>query len=58
MALKRMHVGLTVAQVKVLEKLAMKLGLDKTSTIRYCVARIAEQEGIDVKRTYDPEPRL
>ena len=56
MVLKRLHVGLTASQVKQLEKLAAKLGLDKTSTIRYCVARIAEMEGVSLKRPYDPEP--
>ena len=58
MALKRLHVGLTIPQLKQLQKLAVKLGLDKTSTIRYCVARIAEQEGIVVKRSYDPDTVL
>jgi len=44
MAQKRLQVGFTVPQHKLLEKLAAKLGLDKNNTIRYCVARIAEQE--------------
>jgi hypothetical protein len=51
MSLKKFHVGLSAAQMKVLEKLAAKLGLDKTSTVRYCIARIAEQEGILTERT-------
>jgi len=46
MALKRMHIGFSPAQMKVLEKLALKPGLDKTNVIRYCVARVAEQEGV------------
>lgn len=44
MALRRVHIGFAPAQFKLLEKLARKLGLDKTNTVRYCVARIAEQE--------------
>ena len=51
MALTRIHVGLTSQQVKILEKLTQKLGLDKTNTIRYCVMRVAEQESIDRGRT-------
>jgi hypothetical protein len=50
MSLKKFHVGLSAAQMKVLEKLAAKLGLDKTSTVRYCIARIAEQEGVLTER--------
>lgn len=46
MALKRVHIGFSSAQFKLLEKLAVKLGLDKTNTIRYCVARVAELEAI------------
>jgi antitoxin component of RelBE/YafQ-DinJ toxin-antitoxin module len=46
MALKKFHVGLSAAQMKMLEKLAAKLGLDKTSAVRYCITRIAEQEGL------------
>jgi antitoxin component of RelBE/YafQ-DinJ toxin-antitoxin module len=37
---------LSAAQMKMLEKLAAKLGLDKTSAVRYCITRIAEQEGL------------
>jgi hypothetical protein len=44
MAMKRVHLGFTPAQVKVPEKLSARLGLDITNTIRYCVARVAEQE--------------
>lgn len=46
MAIKRIHIGLTPAQLKILEKLNARLGLDTTNTIRYCVWRIAEQEGV------------
>ena len=46
MALKRIQVGFAPAQLRVLEKLSAKLGLDITNTIRYCVSRIAEQESI------------
>ncbi len=50
MALKRIQVGFAPAQLKVLEKLSTKLGLDITNTIRYCVSRIAEQENIGRER--------
>jgi hypothetical protein len=46
MAIKRIHIGVSPAQLKILEKLSIKLGLDITNTIRYCVSRIAEQENI------------
>lgn len=44
MAVKKVNIGLHPAQFKLLEKLAAKLGLDKTNTIRYCINRVAEQE--------------
>jgi hypothetical protein len=47
MALKRIQVGFAPAQLRVLERLSAKLGLDITNTIRYCVARIAEQEQVE-----------
>lgn len=50
MALKRIQVGLSPAQLRILEKLSTKLGLDKTNTIRYCVARVAELEGFGHER--------
>jgi hypothetical protein len=46
MAIKRIHIGVSPAQLRILEKLSTKLGLDITNTIRYCVSRIAEQENI------------
>jgi hypothetical protein len=46
MAFKRIQVGFAPAQLSILKKLSAKLGLDITNTIRYCVARIAEQENI------------
>jgi hypothetical protein len=51
MALRQFHVGLSAAQTKILEKLAAKLGLDKSNTIRYCISRIAEQENITGDRS-------
>jgi antitoxin component of RelBE/YafQ-DinJ toxin-antitoxin module len=51
MGLKPFHVGLSAAQAKVLEKLAAKLGLDKSNAIRYCISRIAEQEHILADRS-------
>lgn len=50
MALKRVHIGFTATQFKLLERLAAKLGLDKTNTIRYCVSRVAEQEAVSKDR--------
>jgi hypothetical protein len=46
MTYKRTNMGWAPAQYKILEKLSVKLGLDITNTVRYCVARIAEQEGL------------
>ena len=46
MALKRLQLGLSTAQVRLLEKLSAKLGLDKTNTLRYCLNRVAELEGL------------
>ncbi len=46
MVLKYVNLGLTAAQLRRLEKLAQKLGLDRTNTIRYCIARTAELEHI------------
>lgn len=54
MAYKRIHVSLSPAQFKLLEKLQAKLGLDTTNTIRYCVARIAEQENLLHERLGKP----
>ena len=46
MAVVRIHVGITPAQLKSLEKLAAKLGMDRTNTIRYCISRTLEAENI------------
>jgi hypothetical protein len=46
MALKRLHVAFTPAQLKRLDKLGEKLGLDRTNTLRYCLQRTADAEGI------------
>jgi hypothetical protein len=45
MVLKRIHLGLTAAQLRKLDKLAAKLGLDRTNAIRYCIARVSDLEG-------------
>jgi hypothetical protein len=60
MALKRVHIGFSPSQFKTLEKLAAKLGLDKTNTIRYCVSRIAEQEAAQQRqaRATTASPRI
>jgi hypothetical protein len=39
-------VRLTPAQYQVLEKLELKLNLDKTNVIRFALTRLAEGEGI------------
>jgi len=44
MALTRVHIGLTAAQLKALDKFAQKLGLDRTNAIRYCISRTLEAE--------------
>jgi hypothetical protein len=46
MAPKKYHLSLYAPQQKLLERLAVKWGLDITNTMRHCIARIAEQEGI------------
>ncbi len=46
MVLKHVNLGLTAPQLRRLEKLAAKLSLDRTNTIRYCIARVAEMEGL------------
>lgn len=46
MALTRVHIGLTAAQLKALDKFAQKLGLDRTNAIRYCISRTLEAEEI------------
>lgn len=44
MALIRIHIGLSEAQLKAVDRLALKLGLDRTNAIRYCIARTVETE--------------
>jgi hypothetical protein len=46
MGLTRVHVGFTPKQLKVLDKLAEKLLLDRNSVIRLALARLAESEKI------------
>lgn len=46
MAMKRIPLNLNDSQVKAIDKLGLKLGLDRTNTIRYCIARTLEAEGI------------
>jgi hypothetical protein len=42
----RIHIGLTAAQLRKLDRLAQKLGLDRTNTIRYCLSRTCESEDV------------
>ena len=44
MALIRINVGFTSAQLKSLDKFAVELGLDRSNAIRYCIARTIEAE--------------
>lgn len=46
MAFKHINLGLTPAQLRLIDKIAAKLNLDRSSAIRYCIARTAETEGI------------
>lgn len=46
MILTRIHLGLTAAQLRRLDKLAEKLQLDRTNTLRYCIAKTAELEQV------------
>lgn len=44
MALTRVHIGLSPAQLKVVDKFAERRGLDRTNAIRYCIFRTIEAE--------------
>ena len=55
MPMTRVHIGLSSAQLKALDKLATRLGLDRTNAIRYCIARTLEAEGITREGAYRPE---
>jgi len=46
MTSKQVRFGLPLSHFKLLKLLANKLWLDKTNTMRYCITRIAEQEGV------------
>lgn len=46
MALKRYNISFHPPQQKLLDRLAAKWGLDITNTMRHCLARVAEQEGL------------
>ena len=50
MAMKRIPLNLNEAQLRGIDKLAEKLGLDRTNAIRYCIARTLEAENIALKR--------
>ena len=58
MALKRIHVALSAAQIKNLDKLAAKIGLDRTNAVRYCIARITEVELSDRERVTEGTKRI
>jgi hypothetical protein len=44
MALTRVHVGFTPAQMKVLDRLTKKLMLDRNSVIRLALSKLDESE--------------
>lgn len=46
MTSKRLRLSLPLAHFNLLKQLANKLWLDKTNAMRYCITRIAEQEGV------------
>jgi antitoxin component of RelBE/YafQ-DinJ toxin-antitoxin module len=50
MALKRIHLTLPPAHLRRLDKLAEKLGLDRSNALRYCIARTADLEGIPAEK--------
>lgn len=60
MTLKRYNIGFHPQQQKLLQRLSAKWGLDITNTLRHCVARVAEQEGLSAdggKREPSERPR-
>jgi len=48
MTSKRLRISLPLAHFNLLKQLANKLWLDKTNTMRYCITRIAEKEGVSM----------
>lgn len=55
MAMTRVHIGLSPAQLKAVDKFAERRGLDRTNAIRYCIFRTLEEEGITREGAYRPE---
>jgi metal-responsive CopG/Arc/MetJ family transcriptional regulator len=53
MALKRIHVAIPPPMLKNLDKLAERYAMDRSSAIRYCLARTLEEEGITKDRNVD-----
>ena len=50
MALKRVQVSLSPAEIRGLDKLAEKYGLNRSSGMRYCLNKILDQEGVAVQK--------
>jgi len=46
MIVKRINLGLTAEQARKLDKLALKLDMNRTDAIRYCINRTAETEDV------------
>ena len=46
MSTRTIHIRLSTAHLRLLDKLSIKTGLDRTNVIRLAVARLAESEGV------------
>lgn len=46
MSLEQIHIRLSPEQLRLIEQLKRKTGLDRTSVIRLALARLAESEGL------------
>jgi hypothetical protein len=57
MGTKRINLVLTAGMARNLDKLGAKIGIDRTNTMRYCIARTLEVEGIVVIPAAQVEPR-
>jgi hypothetical protein len=48
MILKRIHIAVTPAQLRLIDKLSQKLQLDRSSVLRLSLARLAELENVKI----------
>jgi len=58
MALTRLQLGLSAAHLRQLDRLSVKLGLDRTNTLRYCISRVSELEGLSPESNQGTAPEL